>query len=660
MTAIAGQSLRFLAVGGAATLVHVATAIALVEAAGWSILFANIVAFAFAVLVSYLGNHRWTFGRAGRHDHHLPRFIVLALGGLALNQAIVFGMVRSAGIDYRVALMVVVAVVPALSFVLNKVWAFAAAPPVRVSPDAKSVYRPTADQLAFAGLMAVAWAVALVLLAPTTLHHDINWYLVATGRMLDGARLYVDIIEVNPPLSFVLTVPAVVAARLTGLAAQPAFVAYVFVLIGLSLQLAARQLAALPGTTPGYRRAMIVAAFVALTVCPISTFGQREHLMVILTLPYVLLFAVRLSGGATGRGTAIGLAVVAAFGFALKPYFLVVPMAFELYLAVRSRSPRAVFRPETWTLGIAMVAYLVSIAVFTPAYLERIVPYALLVYDDAFMQPFATVLGRPETVLLPIVLVLHLITRGRQGRPAVTDAFALAAIGFFIAYLAQQKGWSYQIIPTAAMLVMMVAGMLLADRARTARNWRSFALMPIAALTLAMEVGVAAGRGTYRNELMESLLPIVRTYASGGAIYAFSANVAVGFPLANTAGVEWASRYPTQWLLPGAVRRLAEPERLDAASLADLRAIERYAVRSVIEDLERGAPEIVIVDRRVRTYLFGAMAFDYLGYFAGQPGFAEIWRNYDRIERIDDIEIWRRAAPDRSPPPDRLAGAGLG
>ncbi len=44
MTAIAGQSLRFLAVGGAATLVHVATAIALVEAAGWSILFANIVA----------------------------------------------------------------------------------------------------------------------------------------------------------------------------------------------------------------------------------------------------------------------------------------------------------------------------------------------------------------------------------------------------------------------------------------------------------------------------------------------------------------------------------------------------------------------------------------------------------------------------------------
>ena len=76
MTTIAGQSLRFLAVGGIATLVHVATAMALVEIAGWSILNANIVAFAVAILVSYLGNHRWTFGRSGRHDHHLPRFVV--------------------------------------------------------------------------------------------------------------------------------------------------------------------------------------------------------------------------------------------------------------------------------------------------------------------------------------------------------------------------------------------------------------------------------------------------------------------------------------------------------------------------------------------------------------------------------------------------------
>ncbi len=140
MTAIAGQSLRFLAVGGAATGVHVATAMVLVETAGWSILNANVVAFAVAVMVSYLGNHRWTFGRSGRHDHHLPRFVVLAFGGLALDQAIVFAMVQGAEIDYRVALMVVVGVVPALSFVANRCWAFAEVP-----ADRGLLSRPSAD-----------------------------------------------------------------------------------------------------------------------------------------------------------------------------------------------------------------------------------------------------------------------------------------------------------------------------------------------------------------------------------------------------------------------------------------------------------------------------------------------------------------------------------
>ena len=35
-----------------------------------------------------------------------------------------------------------------------------------------------------------------------TINHDTAWYLYATRAWLDGAQLYVDIVEVNPPLSF--------------------------------------------------------------------------------------------------------------------------------------------------------------------------------------------------------------------------------------------------------------------------------------------------------------------------------------------------------------------------------------------------------------------------------------------------------------------------
>ena len=122
-----GQGLRFVVVGLAATATHVACGLVLAEAAGLAPFWANLLAFCVALFVSYLGNHRWTFAAQGAHAFHFPRFAVIALAGLALNQAIVYVMVGVMALDYRLALAVVVLVVPALSFVLNRGWVFARA-----------------------------------------------------------------------------------------------------------------------------------------------------------------------------------------------------------------------------------------------------------------------------------------------------------------------------------------------------------------------------------------------------------------------------------------------------------------------------------------------------------------------------------------------------
>jgi putative flippase GtrA len=118
------QALRFAAVGAAASATHVAIALALIERAHLPVLTANGLAFTVAVLVSYLGNHSWTFTRAGHHDRHLPRFLAVSLAGLALNQAIVFTTVTLAGLPYLVGILIVIAVVPVLTFALSRSWAF--------------------------------------------------------------------------------------------------------------------------------------------------------------------------------------------------------------------------------------------------------------------------------------------------------------------------------------------------------------------------------------------------------------------------------------------------------------------------------------------------------------------------------------------------------
>ncbi|MDH3473017.1 MAG: GtrA family protein [Rhodospirillales bacterium] len=124
MRPVSSQAARFAVVGGTATLSHLAVAVVLVEGPGLAPVLANFLAFCAAVLVSYLGNHSWTFGARGEHLLHFPRFAAIAVTGLALNQAIVYTMVEVVGADYRLALVVVVLVVPALSFALNRGWVF--------------------------------------------------------------------------------------------------------------------------------------------------------------------------------------------------------------------------------------------------------------------------------------------------------------------------------------------------------------------------------------------------------------------------------------------------------------------------------------------------------------------------------------------------------
>ena len=124
MTAMRSQLWRFGIVGIAATLTHILVAIGFVELAGLPVLMANFLAFAAALCVSYGGNHRWTFERSGAHRRHLPRFVAVATGGLALNQFILWALAIRGGADYRLALGVAVLVVPALSFAVSRAWAF--------------------------------------------------------------------------------------------------------------------------------------------------------------------------------------------------------------------------------------------------------------------------------------------------------------------------------------------------------------------------------------------------------------------------------------------------------------------------------------------------------------------------------------------------------
>lgn len=116
------QLARFGAVGITAMAVHWMI-VALLVPIGLQPLIANTIAFAIAFNVSYVGHRYFTFADAATSHSTFKRFLGVALLSFALNEALYY-LLLSAGMEYRLALLLVLVAVAALTFVLSRYWAF--------------------------------------------------------------------------------------------------------------------------------------------------------------------------------------------------------------------------------------------------------------------------------------------------------------------------------------------------------------------------------------------------------------------------------------------------------------------------------------------------------------------------------------------------------
>src|SRR5271157_3589705 len=85
-------------------------------------------------------------------------------------------------------------------------------------------------------------SVAIVARHVAAVDPDVSWLLTVAERLLDGQRLYVDVIESNPPASVFLYVPPVAIARLLGLRPEAVTDGLVLVAACASLWVAGRVL----------------------------------------------------------------------------------------------------------------------------------------------------------------------------------------------------------------------------------------------------------------------------------------------------------------------------------------------------------------------------------------------------------------------------------
>ena len=125
-TPILHQLLKFGTVGVLAAMVHMLAVVLLVESEMLPPLYANIGGFLLATNVSYLGHRHWTF-HASQSSRYLTshlQFLFVAAFSFCLNEGLYYLLLSYTHLPYALALFIVLAIVPPITFLLSKFWVF--------------------------------------------------------------------------------------------------------------------------------------------------------------------------------------------------------------------------------------------------------------------------------------------------------------------------------------------------------------------------------------------------------------------------------------------------------------------------------------------------------------------------------------------------------
>jgi hypothetical protein len=483
---------------------------------------------------------------------------------------------------------------------------------------------------------------------------DTGFLLDEAARVLGGARLYVDLVEMNPPLTVMLNMAAVLLARLLGLSEILTYrLGCAAALLAVLLLAAWLLRRLLPGELV-LRRAIVLLLAFALFSLAEQDFGEREHLLLALVIPYLLLAAARARGREIPTAPAALIGLLAGSAFALKPHFVLLWPAVEGYVRLTRQVPRSELLPETASIAGFLALYGVAIILWLPEY-----PQLLRLFSGPYTSflyvPFWQLLVRGPGALLTLFALLAFLALGRRARhPELPAVFALGALVCLVAGAAQQKGFSYHFYPSLA-LATVVLGVVAWDRGELPHTWVHRVYRVLAVSVVATVIIVVCVRNAAftvqpvrdpEQEQMERLLPVVRARAAGEGVYVMSYNISSAFPLINYAGAHSASRFPQLWILGAAYMdqlRSGRPLRYRAPH--QMSPSERYLNQAVFEDLRDQRPKLLVVLQHARDLpANGFRRLDYVAYFSRDRRIASILDRYQLVTDLGDFVVYERIA----------------
>jgi len=244
--------------------------------------------------------------------------------------------------------------------------------PLRLGPTANPRVARAGAAAALVAAAAVCAALGgLVLLHRVPWNRDCAMHAEIGRAMLQGKLLYVDRIDVNPPLVFYLYAAVAYLSRVIGSDLGQTFHLLVWVLVIYSVA-GLRMLSRPDRSTSAAGSWLIVAAWLSFSLMVLTSvdFGQREHLFMLGYVPWLYARERRHAGSGVPWGVALAFGLIGTPVLLLKPHYLLLAAVLECWMLYRSRRWSSLRSLDLYVFGLGLAAYLAHFA-FLPAAMQE-------------------------------------------------------------------------------------------------------------------------------------------------------------------------------------------------------------------------------------------------------------------------------------------------
>jgi hypothetical protein len=469
---------------------------------------------------------------------------------------------------------------------------------------------------------------------------DTLWRLHVAEGILHGKPLYRDMIEVNPPLWFWGAIPA---AKLGG------YPALVGINLAASLVVLALFWALLRKTVDAAAsKAGVLGLATGLFLINVGEIGQREQAFLAACALWGAIIAARIEGKTLPAWLVVVATGFAAYGFALKHYFVLVPVATEILLIWHKKLAWRPFRIETTVLLVLACAYAAAVMFITPDFLGRVLDLVQVSYYG--FGPFNSVgpLERQLRLILQcafVVVPLIGLWLTRDKRPIVAILVVMTLVSVVIVIL-QQKGWRYHLIAANGLCVLVMAVLWQGVPERKDHGIaQRFLPLGLAVLVWTSFAQPAISNIKTKGQPMDPALADIvakEPRAHHVAILSTAPDNAF-FPMARAKREHW-SRHYSMWMMPGLLTPQADP-RFDAKRLSELARVRN----EFTADLMCRPPILIVGEvgyfRNPDQRLFDAMKF------LSEDSEFSAWlnANYKQQANIGSYPIWRLSGQKPTP-----------